>query len=217
MNNTAEKTISQKAYGKYQMNWMMSHGYSLYDVFDAIKEAIDENNRYDTDDDVFSYIRNYFDDQGFGGELFVCFEEFMDNEYKDIEFIYDLLSKEEFFEYLKSEGYEAFERFYVDDYGVVTVAESNYMTDGSVTDNPNETSRIVECSGAAFNLNELTGDEDIDTGIIDFVFSNCKEYIEDVTDEYLLDHIYDWFSKNGIRVGDYYNKNLKTGEYIKIL
>lgn len=217
MNNTAEKTISKKAYEKYQMNWMMSHGYSLYDVFDIIKEAIDENNRYDTDDDVFSYIRNYFDDQGFGGELFVCFEEFMNNEYKDIEFIYDLLSKEEFFEYLKSEGYEAFERFYVDDYGVVTVAESNYMTDGSVTDNPNETSRIVECSGATFNLNELTGDEDIDTGIIDFVFSNCKEYIEDVTDEYLLDHIYDWFSKNGIRVGDYCNKNLKTGEYIKIL
>lgn len=207
------KTIEEKAYGKYQLEWLMEHGYSLEDIYKVFKEA---EEKYNDKEDVLEVAKEYFKEQGFDGNIFSCLREFLNNEYTDVEHMYALLSKDEFFEYLKARGFEAFERFTVENDGTVIISESNYMTDNSVTDNPDETSRIAECSGATFNLNNLTGNQDADDCMIEGVFSNCKEYIADVTDRCLFERVYEWFSRDDVHVGDYCDKNLNKGEYIKL-
>lgn len=209
----------EKVYGKYQLVWMIDHGYSLYDIFQVFFKAEDVCKQYNITDTegVLLAAKDYFMENGFNGELFNCYDDFVENEFMDVAYMYRLLSKAEFMEYLKVEEYETFERFSVQDDGSVIIQEMGYVTEDSATGNPEDTSRIVKCYGATFRQQDLTGDIDKDTEMIDVMFSNCREYVEDVTDQRLYDHVYDWLGRYNVKVGDYCEKGLKAGEYVKFI
>ena len=49
------------------------------------------------EDDVAHTVLNitgYINEYGYNGELYICFEEFLDNEYRDREYICDLLNND---------------------------------------------------------------------------------------------------------------------------
>lgn len=212
-----KKTIQKIAYEKYQLDWMMQHGYSLQDVFEVLKEGyikscesgdIDGGTSCDAD---LEALEVYFDEYGFGGEMYVCYDEFLYAEYTDVKYMRCLLTKKEFLEYLK-ENFSAYDYFEVSEDGVVKISEYGYVSDGSVTDNPQETSRLVECSGAEFKQSDLARDEDANY-MINAVLEDAKQYIGDITDERFYERIYELL-EDAEEANYYLSKDLKPGKYI---
>lgn len=71
-----------KGYEKYQLEWMIEHGYSLEDLMDKIAEIINEEltigvNAHVFIDEAFDILEN---EQGFNGEIWACEDEWKDNE-----------------------------------------------------------------------------------------------------------------------------------------
>ena len=95
--------IRNIAYSKYQLHWMLDHGYSIMDLVVALRQRQTEDPE---DFDQLSYpidclFEEWEEDSGFNGELWVCFDEFCEEEYEDAEYMRTLLTDEEFAEYLK--------------------------------------------------------------------------------------------------------------------
>lgn len=61
------------SYQKYQLQWMLAHGYSLEDLIDELSSLQAENLDYRAP--VTEIFRDWEKDSGFGGELWVCEEE----------------------------------------------------------------------------------------------------------------------------------------------
>ncbi len=62
-----EMEMKKKLYSMYQLDWMLTHGYSLADVIQGISD----------------YGDNWETESGFNGEMWSSFEEFCDNEIED--------------------------------------------------------------------------------------------------------------------------------------
>jgi hypothetical protein len=88
--------IKQIAYEKYKLNWMLRHGYTLTQLIEELADCMEEVHE---DLNVVSYVWEY--DYGFGGEIWVCFDEFIVNEYQDKHYMKQLLTKAEYDEYRK--------------------------------------------------------------------------------------------------------------------
>ena len=82
------------AYQRYQLKWMIEHGKSLDDLK---AELLDGEQLIKDCGDKPSVASAWgeFEDMGFGGEMYVCYSEFLDSEFLDIDYIRSLLSKEE--------------------------------------------------------------------------------------------------------------------------
>lgn len=100
--------IQKTAYERYQLDWMMNQGYSLQDVLNICREGavgMAMDGILDSDMNVAcDSIEEYYNEQGFNGNMYVCFEEFLGAEYKDKDYIASILTKEEYEEYCKEEG-----------------------------------------------------------------------------------------------------------------
>jgi len=80
-----EAQAARKAYEYFKLMWMQSHGYSLDDLMSQLEKV--RRDLYD-EDASFQTIYEYWEDEvGFGGEIWPCFDEFVDNEYKVFEAI----------------------------------------------------------------------------------------------------------------------------------
>lgn len=83
-----ETEFKQACYEAYQLDWMISHGYSLKDYLYGIAEA-EEEARLCGDYpeggtlDVYDSLEGDFEDQGFNGSLYVCKDEFLGAEFND--------------------------------------------------------------------------------------------------------------------------------------
>lgn len=88
--------IKKRAYELYKLDWMASHGHTLQDIAAVVAELSDLGV---PSEEVFSE----FEQNGFSpnGEIYVCFDEFVVNEYQDMDYMRSLLSKEDFKLYLK--------------------------------------------------------------------------------------------------------------------
>ncbi len=90
--------IKEKAYQKYKLDWICRHGKSLDDLVDCMtkywKDA--DEKRTCTPSRAFFYV----EEAGFDGELWACFEEFLETEYRDMEYMGCLLNAQEYKEYL---------------------------------------------------------------------------------------------------------------------
>lgn len=94
--------IRKKAYGLYQLDWMAKKGYTIEDVFWAVLEYAEGSGNEDRICDkhaLLDLFSNWESDEGFGGELWVCFEEFLGAEYLDVEYMKALLPFDLFGEY----------------------------------------------------------------------------------------------------------------------
>lgn len=86
--------IKQIAYEKYKLDWMLHHGYTLKDLIDELSSCMEEAN-----EDLVVVFDIWASDYGFGSEIWVCFQEFIDNEYQDEGYMKQLLNWEEYEKY----------------------------------------------------------------------------------------------------------------------
>lgn len=97
--------ISDIAYARYQFDWMISHGYivdSLSDVADEQKyECFNGLCKLDYQTPTFS---DYLFEHGFGGETWACYDEFLQAEYLDVDYMHTILNEDEYKEYCVDTG-----------------------------------------------------------------------------------------------------------------
>lgn len=81
-------------YEAYQLDWMISHGHSLEDLFneyqDCLEDDLLENGWVSDADEVDSAMDNAregFLDRGFGGSIYVCKDEFLGAEFRDPDYM----------------------------------------------------------------------------------------------------------------------------------
>ena len=89
----------QRIYELYQLDWLMSHGYSLMDVVLGIAAESVEADRsgHGTDsigDVVESGVATWTESVGLCGACWACFDEFFDYEYKDESYIKSLIARQ---------------------------------------------------------------------------------------------------------------------------
>lgn len=112
------KEMQRRLYELYQLDWLSSHGYSVMDVVEEISEciadriSIEMNSPYSDYDlgqgrriggrkyekDITDIYREevaaWSRDGGFLGEIWACFNEFLDAEYTDIDYILNLIKRD---------------------------------------------------------------------------------------------------------------------------
>ena len=91
--------VRQRIYELYQLDWLMSHGYSLWDVVRGMAAEAIEADRLDEGMDsipemVELGINAWMESVGFSGACWACFDEFFDYEYKDASYIKSLIKRQ---------------------------------------------------------------------------------------------------------------------------
>lgn len=92
----------EKCYELYKLDWMKRSGYTFKDLIqflrDAYAEAISSNkiNISTTPDKDIDLLFKALEDQGFQGSLYVDFNEFMDSEFQDEDYMQHLLDDSNF-------------------------------------------------------------------------------------------------------------------------
>ena len=81
--------IRKLCYELYKIDWKHSHitkEREMNSIKDYYEELIDNDNEYTYED--------YIEEFGYNGELYVCFEEFCDAEYYDVDYMCTLLDND---------------------------------------------------------------------------------------------------------------------------
>lgn len=83
--------IRKLCYELYKIDWKHSHMITKEREMDSIKDyyegLIDNDSEYTYED--------YIEEFGYDGELYVCYEEFCDAEYYDVDYMRTLLDNDE--------------------------------------------------------------------------------------------------------------------------
>lgn len=79
--------IKKLCYELYKNDWMREHGITHEMQQDAIKNFYEEFSACSGEYTFEDYLRDY----GFEGKIYACFDEFLDNEYSDEDYICKLL------------------------------------------------------------------------------------------------------------------------------
>lgn len=82
--------ISRLCYELYKVDWKHSHMITVEREMDSIKNYYEDL----VDDDTEYTYNDYLKEFGYDGELYVCYEEFLDAEYMDEDYICSLLDNE---------------------------------------------------------------------------------------------------------------------------
>jgi len=131
------KGIDAIAYEKYKEAWVKERNYSpefLADIQEAYEEAVREFGSP-------SCLEEYIDEHGYGGECYVCFEEFLGAEYQDQEYMKELLTEEEYVKYcedivignaIETALHDGYDQFVIEDggngFGFTRVADGKPVT-----------------------------------------------------------------------------------------
>ena len=82
--------IRKLCYELYKIDWKHSHMITKEREMDSIKDyyegLVDNDNEYTYED--------YIEEFGYDGELYVCYEEFCDAEYYDVDYMSTLLDND---------------------------------------------------------------------------------------------------------------------------
>lgn len=89
--------IKKIAYEKYRLDWMIQHGCGLKDITLPLIEIEKDNPGLD----IVGLIKIWEDDYGFNGELWVCYDEFIETEFLLAPYMKSLLNVDEYTLYLK--------------------------------------------------------------------------------------------------------------------
>ena len=105
----------KELYRLYQLEWMASHGYSVQDILNECNKLLYNFVQDGTtlEDDPEPNLD--FESSGFGGSLWVCFDEFLDGEYQDDGYICGLYGYVK--DYIGKDRGRELERWYQTDIG----------------------------------------------------------------------------------------------------
>ena len=84
--------IKEIAYAKYQLDWMIAHGHSIT----MLLRELELMSRKDPDCNLLTLFENWEYDNGFGGEVWACYDEFMETYYQDDTYMKALLTEDEY-------------------------------------------------------------------------------------------------------------------------
>lgn len=93
--------IRHNAYERYKLDWCLSHNKTISDLFQLYSNYWGEA-EWETEDEGFD---RFIEENGFGGEIWACFKEFLDHEYRDQVYMCKLLPTHVFAEYMKCESF----------------------------------------------------------------------------------------------------------------
>ena len=82
--------ISKLCYELCKIDWKHSHMITKEREMDSIKNYYEDL----VDDDTEYTYNDYLEEFGYDGELYVCYEEFLETEYLDEDYICSLLDNE---------------------------------------------------------------------------------------------------------------------------
>lgn len=88
-------SIEVIAYEKYKLDWMTKHGKTIDDLICELSLSQQDS----PNKSIASLFRNWEFDRGFNGEIWVCFDEFLESEYQDEYYMRSLLNDAEWDEY----------------------------------------------------------------------------------------------------------------------
>lgn len=91
--------IRKIAYEKYKLNWMMEHGYTLADIMNELNDMQEE----EPDTCVSNLFSDWEYEFGFESEIWACYDEFLEYEFNDKDYMKSLLNEDEYKEYLREE------------------------------------------------------------------------------------------------------------------
>lgn len=102
------KSIKERSYEKYQMHWMFSHGITVADIGRRAEKWRIEKEEYAY---MCRSFPDFLNEIGINGSIWACYDEFLKNEYMDRAFMHQLLTEEEWKEYLSDigDGYITYE------------------------------------------------------------------------------------------------------------
>ena len=101
--------IQRLAYELYKTNWMAR--ISTERQLDALKNYYELQRESEAHNQSYSYDMNdYIQESGYDGEIYACFDEFLDNEYLDKDIMRGLLNDAQYDNYL-----EDLNDFYIED------------------------------------------------------------------------------------------------------
>ena len=80
--------ISKLCYELYKVNWKHEHMITVDREMDSIKNYYEDL----VDDDTEYTYNDYLEEFGYDGELYVCYEEFLEEEYFDEDYMCRLLN-----------------------------------------------------------------------------------------------------------------------------
>lgn len=83
--------ISRLCYELYKVDWKRNHMITADREMDSIKDYYE--GLVDMDDTEYTY-NDYLEEFGYDGELYVCYEEFLETEYLEDDYICGLLDNE---------------------------------------------------------------------------------------------------------------------------
>lgn len=92
--NVKKSNLREIAYQRYQLKWMLEHGKSLEDLKNKLLDG-EQFIKDCGDKATVSGAWDEFEEYGFDGEIYACYDEFLDNEFRDVDYMKTLLNKEE--------------------------------------------------------------------------------------------------------------------------
>ena len=108
-----KKELKEYCYKLYQLDWMRTHGYAIEDIIEEL-ETINQECRNCVNTEEYSpknLYKEFEEESGFGGNLWVCFDEFCNAEFKDPTYIMYLLTVG--FHPLNEEAWKVYQQYYV--------------------------------------------------------------------------------------------------------
>lgn len=70
-----------RAYENYQLQWLIDHRYSLDDLMAAL-QAYKQDCGDEEPEDIRELFNQWEMEIGFNGEIYACYEEFLNNDYR---------------------------------------------------------------------------------------------------------------------------------------
>ncbi len=94
ISNHERYMISMLCYELYKVDWKHRHMITADREMDSIKDYYEGLADMDDMDDAEYTYNDYLEEFGYDGELYVCYEEFLENEYRDGDYMCSLLDNE---------------------------------------------------------------------------------------------------------------------------
>ena len=88
-----DKELKEYCYKLYRFDWMRSHGYDIEDIIKQL-EIIYHDTWDDEDRNPENLYKEFEEEFGFSGSLWVCFDEFCNAEFLDADYVDYLLSSQ---------------------------------------------------------------------------------------------------------------------------
>lgn len=77
---TQNEDCLYKRYQKYKLQWMLDHGYALYDLIKELARLEQENTRTGDQCELPDLFDQWEFEVGFRGSIWACYDEWYDNE-----------------------------------------------------------------------------------------------------------------------------------------